>query len=443
MDDQPNVLIVLTDQQSAWTVGAYGGTVVATPHIDAIAAEGARFDAFFTNSAVCSPSRGCFFTGLYPHVHGTYHNDIELNRDAVTFARVLQDHGYETGYAGKWHLDGHKRRPGWMTPDRSMGFADCRWMFECSHAKGVIESEDGPPTLSPDPAAGRFMTDWLADKAIDFLERDRSRPFCYVVGIPDPHEPYSVREPWASRFRPEDVPMPATFDEPTLPHWARHDLEGCGTWHDRDDPEDAYRRAMAAYCGEVACIDENVGRLLACLRERGILDKTVVVFTTDHGDYMGRHGLCGKNRVYEDVYRIPLLIRWPERIAAGTVVDRFVTTVDFQQTLLGLLGVPAAGAEQGRDASPFLRGEITEWTDEAYFHHSHFDFTGLFTPAYELGLASGGEHVLFDRVNDPDQRVNLYHDADRRETVASMTGKVVAHNRLLASPAMAWLAALV
>ena len=132
MNRKPNLLVILTDQQSAWTLGAYGGDAVGTPRIDAVGEEGARFENFFTNSAVCSPSRGCLFTGLYPHVHGTYHNDIELNRDAVTFAQVLRDNGYETGYAGKWHLDGHKRRPGWMTPERSMGFTDCRWMFECS-----------------------------------------------------------------------------------------------------------------------------------------------------------------------------------------------------------------------------------------------------------------------------------------------------------------------
>lgn len=442
MPDRPNVLIVLTDQQSSWTLGAYGGRVIETPHCDTLAREGARFDHFYTNSAVCSPSRGSFFTGLYPHCHGTYHNDIEMNRDAETFAHVLERHGYRTGYAGKWHLDGHKRRPGWMTPDRSMGFADCRWMFECSHAKGVIEREGAPPDLSPDPTVGRAMTDWLVDKAIDFIARDRTAPFCLVVGIPDPHEPYLVREPYASLYRPEAMPIPATFDEPAPPSWARRDLEGCDTWHTHADPEGDLRRAMAAYCGMVKLIDDNVGRLLAALRDRQLLDDTVVVFTTDHGDYMGEHGLMGKNRNYEAVYRVPLIVRWPAAVRPGTVVERFVTTVDFKPTLLGLVGLPAGRADQGRDASPFLRGQDTQWTDEAFYHHSHFDFAGLFTPDYELVLARSGEHALFDHANDPDQTVNLMADSAHRAAAADLTARVIAHHRSLASPAMDWLSAL-
>ncbi|MFO7899592.1 MAG: sulfatase-like hydrolase/transferase, partial [Planctomycetota bacterium] len=205
-EPQPNLLILYTDQQSRWTIGAYGspeGARIGTPNIDRLAAEGVRFDNFFTNAAVCTPSRGCFFTGHYPHRHGAYHNNIPINPDEVTLGRTLADAGWQTGYLGKWHLDtpGAVGRPGWIPPDRAMGFNDCRFMFNSSHAKGVTERADGPPELHPDPERGRYMTDWLADKAIEFISGRRDRPFAFVVGIPDPHEPYRVREPYASLFR--------------------------------------------------------------------------------------------------------------------------------------------------------------------------------------------------------------------------------------------------
>jgi arylsulfatase A-like enzyme len=434
----PNLLIVYTDQQSSWTIGAYGGEVVPTPNTDRIAAEGALFSNFFTNSAVCSPSRGCFFTGRYPHVNGVYHNNIPINRDEITLAATLAEHGYETGYAGKWHLD-ELKGPGWIPPELSMGFADCRHMFNSSHAKGVIDAGGEHPELSADPEVGRYMTDWLADRAIEFIERERSAPFFYVVGIPDPHEPYRVRRPYADAFRPEDMRLPSTFAVETDPSWARENLEGCGSCRDHDDPELHLRRTMAAYCGQVKCIDDNVGRILECLERRGLLEDTVVVFTTDHGDYMGVHGLYGKNRVFEEVYRIPMLIRWPERISARTVVDGFVTTVDFKQTALGLMGLPATGNEQGRDASPLVRGESPKWTDEAHFHHSHFDFAGIFTPEFELGLHRGGEHVLFDRRRDPYQTRNLIDDAACRPAARELLERVLAHNRAVTSPALLWL----
>ena len=124
-DGRPNLLVIHTDQQSCWSLGAYGGTLVQTPHIDRLAADGVTCTGFFAHSAVCTPSRGCFVTGRYPHAHGAWRNNLPLNRDEITFAEQLRRHGWHTGYAGKWHLDGD-RRPGWVHPERSMGFTECR-----------------------------------------------------------------------------------------------------------------------------------------------------------------------------------------------------------------------------------------------------------------------------------------------------------------------------
>jgi len=439
----PNLLIIHTDQQSCWTLGAYGRTLVSTPNIDSLAKEGAMFNNFFANSAVCTPSRGCFLTGRYPHVHGAVRNNVELNRDEETLARALQKNGYETGYAGKWHLNGPPR-PGWMKPERAMGFADCRYMFNRGHWKQITEQKEGLPKLDGMGDEKTYTTDWLTDKTVEFLRKPRSRPFFYMVGIPDPHSAFTVRAPYDTMFAPEDMPIPATVDQKVLPEWAEkarleHFMKHGTTSAER---KAWLRRQKAQYCGEVKCIDDNVGRMLACLREIGVLDDTIVVFTTDHGEYMGEHGLMYKNQLYETAHRIPMLVRWPAKIAKGTVVANVVSTVDFQQTILGIMGIKPCGREQGRDASPLLRGELIDWEDAAYIHHSSLDRAGIFTPEFELAYVRDSDAILFDRKDDPDQVKNLFHDPAYRAVVDGLTDRIIEHNIELEAPAAEWLKGL-
>ncbi|MBE3097383.1 MAG: sulfatase-like hydrolase/transferase [Planctomycetes bacterium] len=455
--DLPNVLILHCDELSSWalscyapglkTVPNYGKTVVPTPHIDRLAAEGAIFHNFFTNSAVCTPSRGCLFTGRYPHSHGAYRNDIPMNRDEVTLARVLQSHGYETGYSGKWHLDGPPK-PGFMKPDRSMGFEDCRYMFNRGHWKELKEQPNGDP-IDPKGYAAigdeqSFTTDYLASKTIEFISRPRRKPFFYVVSWPDPHPPFTVRAPYMDMYKPDDMPVPNTY------------RSGADVGEDAEDapaPAKAAKKAAAKqkgnadrvkvqkahYCGLVKCIDDNVGRIVGALRQKGLEDRTVIVFTTDHGEYMAEHNLWGKNQWYRTAYQLPFLVRWPKKIKPGTVVDAFVTNVDVQQTVCGLVGVKPGGREQGRDASPLLRGEKAEWEDAAWIHHSSLEGAGLFTPKYELVLKAGGQHMLFDRPKDPEQTKNLADDPACKDVMRAMGKRILQHHEQVASPAVSWL----
>jgi len=439
----PDLLVIHTDQQSWWTLSCYGGSLVETPNADRLASEGAKFTNFFTNSAVCTPSRGCLVTGRYPHCHGAYTNNIPLNRDEITFAQVLRDRGYETGYAGKWHLDGTPR-PGWVHPERSMGFDDCRNMFNRGHWKKVIDDSmrDMSPIVFPYHEIGdeeTFTTDWLTRKAIEFLRRERDRPFCYMVSIPDPHSPYTVRAPYDTMYLPEDMPIPATFSEEGLPDWAE-ERRARGSYPLEDpDREQVLRTRLAGYCGEAKLIDDCVGRMLNALEDAGMLDETVVVFTTDHGDYLGEHGLGEKNHLYETAYRIPLLVRYPSAISGGIEIEQVVSTVDFQQTVLGLMGVEPSDREQGRDASPLLRGEAAEWSNEAHLHHSSHECAGIFTDEYELAYVKGRETILFDRKNDPAQTRNLFRDPGYSGVVGELTDRIVVHHTATDSPAAEWL----
>jgi len=434
----PNLLIIHTDQLSCWALSIYakqmtrtpnyGKVLVKTPHIDSLADDGAIFHNFFTNSAVCTPSRGCFVSGRYPHAHGAYKNNIEMNRDEVTIAHILQNNGYETGYAGKWHLDGESK-PGWVSPERSMGFADCRFMFNRGHWKKIVEQPKGNPEVSPYKVIGdenTYTTDWLACKTIDFITKPRTKPFFFMVSIPDPHGPFTVREPYMSMYRPENMTVPNNFKESSAKKGRKITAE-------------VMRKSKAHYCGLVKCIDDNVGRILDALKDKRILDDTIIVFTTDHGEYMGEHGLYGKNQWYRTAYQIPFIVRWPKKIRPGTVINNFVTSVDVQQTLLGLMEIKPCGREQGRDASGLLRGQKNEWTDEAMIHHSSLNSAGIFTPDYELVLKANGNHLLFDRLNDPEQMKNLNNNPDYKQVMKNLAERILRHNIEVNAPAASWL----
>ena len=439
----PNVFIIYTDQQSSWTLGCYGGNVIDTPNIDQLAANGALLRNFFANSAVCTPSRGCFLTGRYPESHGAYDNHMELNRDEITFAEILRRQGYRTGYAGKWHLDGTPR-PGWVPPDRRMGFEDADFMYNRGHWKKI---EDGPapgdePTIYPNTVIGddkSYSTDYYTKKALDFLDADDERPFCYMLSIPDPHVPVEVRPPYDKLVSPADVPLPKTFWPESLPDWAQKLQADSPYGLDKADREVELRNFLALYYGEVKLIDDSVGRIVEKLKTSGWFNNTIIIFTTDHGEYAGEHGLRGKNNLYETAYRIPMVFHWPGVIEPGISIDRILSTVDFQPTLLGLMGMSPGGREQGRNGAGLFQNDAGIWEDYAFLHHCTHKSAGIFTPEYELALVEEGESILFDRINDPDQTNNLYHSDSCSETVAELTDRIVQHHAELNTPAASWL----
>jgi arylsulfatase A-like enzyme len=445
MRTPPNLLILHTDQQSTWTLGAYGGTLVETPHIDRLAREGSCFQQFFTNSAVCTPSRGCLLTGRYPHQHGAYTNQEILNRDEITLAHVLAEVGYETGYAGKWHLDGTPR-PGWVHPARSMGFQQARCMYNRGHWKKIVEPHfEMEPMVYPYHEIGdeeTYTTDWLTEKTLDFVRQPRRRPFFFMASIPDPHTPFTVRPPYDNMYDPAAMPLPETLDNVGTSQWETRAQGRSPYGPQNPDRETRLKQDMAQYCGQVKLIDDSVGRILAALEDMGLLEETLVVFTTDHGEYMGEHGLLGKNNLYETAYRIPLLMRWPAGIPSGLSVERLFSTVDFQPTVLGLMGIEPSGREVGRNGADLVRGEDLAWTDEVHIHHSSLERAGIFTPQYELAYVKDDQAILFDRIVDPQQVTNRFSDPDYQDVVDSLTARILAHHREVGSPALDWLEVL-
>lgn len=439
-----NVLIIFADQLRRDVLGCYGGREVSTPNIDSIAGEGVLLEEYYTSSAVCTPSRGCLMTGRYPYHNGAIRNGVPVGAGEHGFAEAFYNGGYETCYTGKWHLADHKAMGDALGEYNPLGFAKWKYRMEIGHCKSIQE-ENG--TITPEKQVGderTYTTDWLADEVITCLkERDRKKPFLHMVSIPDPHQPYSVRKPYDTMFDPLSVEIPETFFEEDIPDWAENDAWGRNHYFPRGmfEREGHLRRMKALYLGMVKCIDDNVGKILAYLKKDGLWDETIVVFTTDHGEYMGEHGLMEKNNLYESVYHLPMVISLPGRDCCKRRNRTYFNVVDFGVTLAGLAGVPYLFKTDGCDRSSCLLDGKEEGAGEIYIHPSDVPRAGIITEDYELAYVGGGwkggkykDHILFDRKRDPMQQVNLYGNPDYEDVVKELTERIRKHHQKFETP---------
>lgn len=408
-DRMPNLLIIQTDEHHFGTLGCYGGRIVGTPHIDRIAQEGALCTSFYATTPVCSPSRGSLVSGLYPQKTPVVNNNIPLGDSVVTFAQLLADQGYATGFAGKWHLDG-AGKPQWA-PSRKFGFQDNRFMYNRGHWKKFELTADGPAVAAFDkkgkPSYGladadekTFSTDWLCDRAEDFIRKNSARPFCYFVSLPDPHGPNTVRAPYDTMYDDVEIPIPLSLKRKRnqIPKWGA--AQGV--------TEAQLRRIMADYYGMVKCIDDNIGGLIQTLESLGILDNTIIVMTSDHGDLCGEHGRLNKGVPYEGSARIPFVIRYPKVIPAGTVVNEALSCVDFLPTVMALMDHPVPHAVDGRDASALFQSSATEWDDVAFLRSTPGKpWLAAVTQQYKLVFCADDVPWLIDLKQDPDELTNL------------------------------------
>jgi arylsulfatase len=378
-----NLLFLWTDEQRPDTIGAYHHPRAPlrgrTPHTDRLAAGGALFEQAYCAEPLCTPSRATVLTGVYPHAHGAIHNNVPLPRTYPTIAELLRPHGYACGYAGKWHL-GDELRPQrgfdwWSSIEdeythdhRAEGYSSYhRWLV----AHGVTPpdvDDDGSPVFSRLSAAqlpehlGKPA--FLAQEARRFLDEHAgstegaagARPFALYVNFLEPHFP--LRGPWDDLFFPGDVRLPDTWQGPPdagmpLRYRLRRDGFAAHNPHVGTDDVAGWTAAIARYWGLASLVDKYVGQILDHLEALGLVEDTIVVYSSDHGDMMGEHRLIAKAMPYEASARVPLLLRGPgiapQRVAAP------VSQVDLVPTLLDLLGIAAPAHVQGESLAPVLR----------------------------------------------------------------------------------------
>ena len=401
---KPNIVVVVVDDLRFDEFGAAGHPWLQTPNIDRLAAEGAMFTRAFHAVSLCSPNRATLLTGQYPSRHGIIDNIArsQLSHRLQTFPRALQAHGYETAFIGKWHMGNDATpRPGfdyWAALPGQGRSVDPQ-LFE----NGALHTVRG------------YATDILTDRAVEFIRRERTSPFLVYLAHKAIHPDITQRDD-ASVTEGEYVPAPRhrgrydtkaparrgnvartlgeLGDRPAVRHalgWnlSRDTLAADSTAAPGVDSTTVRRRAEM-----LLAVDESLGRIVAALAERGVLDRTVIVFTSDNGFFYGEHGLTTERRMpYEESIRNALLIRYPPLVRAGSRPAQLALTTDIAPTLLQLAGAPVGSHIQGHSLVPVLRGNARDWrssvlvefyTNEQPFPHlMDMDYRALRTERYK------------------------------------------------------------
>lgn len=425
---QPNLVYIMADQLRACSVGSYGNGEISTPSIDRLAAEGVRFTNAVTSSPLCVPHRGCLMTGRYPIATGVTDNKAALPANESCLAEVYRDHGYITGYFGKWHLDGVPEDfdmcvdPGWVPPQARQGFI--KWLgFNHGHVYyGGQYYLNQDATLHTIPK-GIYEPDFQTEAAINFIKANRERRFCVFLSIGTPH---GVADCVASDLPPGgDYLFPYDPDELTL----RPNM-------DYADPDYA-RQEYADYYGMVSNFDWNVGRIMQTLEDLRLAGRTILVVTSDHGDLLGSHNLAyekfrGKSVVEAESLDVPFILRFPNRVTPVDV-DHVFSSVDIMPTLLGMSGLPIPVGVMGRDFTPVMIrdgrpsdppfGRVPSPASALLGVGWSYGWAGLRTPRYSFAsLYSTLEPIRFyDNMKDPYQLRNLIDHPDYQSIKEKLT----------------------
>ena len=442
----PNLLLIMSDQHRADLLGCAGDPGVLTPHIDRLASEGVRFSRVVCQGPLCMPARASFLTERYVRDHGVYTNWAEIPPGVPTYVNALRETGYHTAMLGKAHLyrdDGHGARhvdelsgrlrslgfddvfetgdkfPG-DTPNRytdvldRLGFlpayrrhiADRSYQGTNESGRGATKSVpmwDSTPLPIPLSA---YIDTWHGDEAVRWVESyDRDKPFFLFVGFPGPHDPWDAPREAVERYAEIDVSMPRSTRRPQLDGTGAYGrlLRAFSNLSDTDTMSEGAIRAMRrSYCADVTVIDDAVGRTLAALEAKGVLDETWVLYTSDHGEMGGDHGLMSKCVLYGPSVRVPLIVRPPGGCAPGVVSD-LVEHIDVPATLRAIARAPDVPGSDGRSLLGYVHGDPTE--ERAVAISENWGFAVFETRRYKLVVDEDNRSAcqLFDLADDPNE----------------------------------------
>jgi arylsulfatase A-like enzyme len=444
---RPNILFIMSDDHAAPAITAYGGFLARaapTPNIDRLAKEGMLFRNCFCTNSICTPSRAVIFTGKYSHVNGVY-KFTALDQSQPTLPKLMQRLGYHTGFIGKYHL--HSNPVGldhWsILPGQGR-----------YHDPQFVEMGDEDP--SGGVRKGQRTTyqghssDVIADKALDYLKHIRpdDKPFLLFCHFKAPHDTWECAARYEELFADVQIPEPPTLfdDYATRSDALKKTLQFIGSkWGHHTDfvkqtahltgearKKAQYQLYIKKYLRCVRGVDDNVGRILEYLDRSGLTNSTLVVYTADQGFFLGEHGLYDKRFMYEEALRMPLLIRWPGRVAPESVNEDIVLNLDFAPTLLSAGATPVPGDMQGRSFLPLLHGKTpSDWRTSMYYryYYSHFatePHCGIRTRTHKLiHFDRIQQWELFDLTNDPHELNNVYGDAAYADVAKKLQGELV------------------
>ena len=448
---RPNIVFIFSDDHGYQAISAYNDPrkLIDTPNLDRLAREGMRFDRCIVPNSICGPSRATVITGKYSHTNGFYNNtNSRFDGSQVTFPKLLQAAGYQTGFVGKWHL-----------VSNPTGFD----YWEMLPGQGVYYN---PPMIRNGQQVRHtgYVTDIITDLTLDWLtKRDKDKPFLIMCHHKAPHREWEPNLKYLGHDKDRDYPLADTlFDDYSGRGKAEHEQdmmirstmnprdlklvapktltpEQLKVWNAYYEPRNEafrkadlkgkdlvrwkYNRYMHDYLGCIRSIDESVGRLLKYLDDNGLADNTIVVYSADQGFYLGEHGWFDKRWIFEESLRTPLLVRWPKVVKPGSVNKDMVSNLDFAETFLEAAGRQVPAAMQGRSLVPLLKGQMpADWRKSFYYHY--YEHPGPHNVARHYGVVTDRYKLvhfyepafnyweLFDLKKDPQEMKSVYGTAE-------------------------------
>lgn len=424
---RPNFVIIMTDGQRPDELSVAGNTIIRTPHMDRIAREGMVFRNAFVVNALCAPARASMLTGMYSNRHGVIDNkNRPIAAGVPFFPDLLRAAGYEVAFCGKSHVQNGLRDRYWdyyFGPLGQPNYTNQR-IAEGAHGK-----------VGPDQVHEGYIDDLLTARAVAWLQAPREKPFCLFLWLFAPHRPFMRPRRYDDLYNGVAIPKPSTYDDdlkgyPGKPRAFANATNKIGTYEDVRTLEalvkDHYATTVAA--------DDNVGQVLDVLSGTGKLDDTAILFTADHGFFLGEWHAFDKRLMHEPSIRIPLFIRYPGVTKPGQANDRMVLNIDVAPTVLELAGLPVPPAMQGRSLVPLIRGNQAGWrTDWLY---EYYEFPGPHSVAKNRGVRTERyklieyyeeeprEYELYDLQSDPGEIHNLYGDPHYAEITRQLMARM-------------------
>lgn len=422
MNARPNILLIFTDMQRADTIHALGNATIRTPNLDRLVREGTAFSSCYSPSPVCIPARCCMHYGLYPQKTGVFDNHDMPPDNGRSLPGLLGQAGYVTAAVGKCHF----------TPDKAAlrGFGSrrmqeegcsdpatddyCRWLQENGGNFDEPHGTRGEMYYIPQISlhdAEHHPSRWVGDRSIDFINAGsgKDRPWMLFSSFIHPHPPFAPPKPWHKLYRAPLMPLPLVPpDSEALYTWVnRH--QNRYKYRDRGIDNHLLRNMKAYYYATISFVDFQVGRMLAALEAGGELDNTMVIFTSDHGEYLGDFNCFGKRGMHDASSRVPLVVRYPQRFAAGEVCARPVSLVDLMPAVTAAAGCHTAGVEMdGVDLSSVASGESSrEYVFSQFAHAGRAIYMAVGNDWKYVYSAGDDREFLFDRRTDPQDTRNL------------------------------------
>ncbi len=465
---RPNILLITSDQQHPAALGCLNPEV-RTPHLDALARDGTLFTRAYCPNPTCTPTRASIITGLYPSQHGAWSLGTMLDESADTVGSRLHAAGYDTALIGKAHFQPLTSAPGYHSlesypilqdldfwrsfhgpfygfnhvelarnhaDEAHVGQHYALWMEE----KGAKDWRRyfRPPTGTTEAQYGRWniplelhYNTWIAERSVARIDAavQEDRPFFLWASFFDPHPPYLVPAPYDTMYDPGSLTIPEVHPgehDRNPPHFrvTQEQRPDFSSWQETPYPNHGFHshlrsrldraRDLALYYGMVSCMDDAIGRILARLASLGLAEDTLVVFTSDHGHFLGQHGLIAKGPFhYEDVVKVPFVVRWPGHVSAGRRSNGLQSLVDLAPTFLSAAAEPVPGTMSGRDQLPVWRGETDRVRDHVRIENRHqptaLHLETYVDDRYKLTVYRGHDYgELFDLQEDPDEVRNLW-----------------------------------